>query len=179
MASGVPGSPPGLPGPLRAAPPPSKGGTGEPSNSRLRDPPNTRHILWAAGRLREALQDISALSWFYPSRKCHRCCPSVLLNRRRGGGEGAGPAEKAWAPSGQPPHCTAHPGTHTRSCAYTHSYTLITYTQPHTHARTHTCSYAYTCILITYTLIYVHTHTHIHTLIIYTLSYIHNHNTHS
>lgn len=125
MASGVPGSPPGLPGPLRSAPPPSKGGTSEPSSSRLGDRPNPRHILWAASRLQEPLRDISALSWCYPDRKCHRCRPELLLNQPGRGGAGGDPQDTgaSFCASPQPagggppcslwpaptPHCTRRP----------------------------------------------------------------------
>lgn len=192
MASGVPGSPPGLPGPLRSAPPPSKGGTSEPSSSRLGDRPNPRHILWAASRLQEPLRDICALSWCRPDRKRrHRCRPELLLNQPGGGHP---------AVAGQPPHRTAHAGVHTHTHIHTHTYAHIHIHTHHLHTSTH--SYLYThmliCIytLITYThsrthtyiytlihictriLIHTHSYTHTHTLI-YTQSYTHNHNIHS
>lgn len=141
---GVPGSPPG---PLRAAPPPRKGGTSKPSSSWLRDQPDPRHILWAGSCLRETLQDISALSWLYPSRKCHQRHPSVLLLNQSGAGLGL--QERCGRPLPSP-HTIPHTRTHTHAQAHTLVYI---HTHGHAHARTHLYTRAHT---------HRHTHTHTH-----------------
>ena len=81
----------GSPAPRQACPP----GPEQPL-AQFRDQPDTCHTLSAASGLRETLQDISALSQFYPSRKCHQAISALSPGPAEGGP--APPARKAWVP---------------------------------------------------------------------------------
>lgn len=127
---GVPGRPPGPPGHAQNSRSILQGWHCKPLSSWLRDQPDTRHILWAGSCLGETLQDISALSWFYPSRKCRQCYPSVPFLNQWGAGLGL---QEGGCPMACPtPHCTrAGTHTHTLTRSHIHSYTYI-----HTHTHT-------------------------------------------